>query len=480
MLSLRFLGLLVVLLAVQAWCKPAKNSEGAEYSDDDPPGDYGDPDSQPDYDDDYPGTIEEPPQIVSRPESIHVRNGSTIWLHCLLKNTENFAVTWKRNDENLYSDNTAMTADSTRIVRLPNNTLVIHNATSNDTSDHYECSILKNPPITITHRVLVDDRAPAPHRPIIRVIPKKKVELTAGESVTLGCETRIQPPPETKWYHETTKIQSDGVSSSYVTIANVTRHDSGRYQCLVENGLDNPPVESIMVVVNYEPEVEAKKDVVHTGLRIESELTCIVHAHPHAKVTWYKDRSEIHPEMGTIEMKEEKSRHTLRILHTEQKDLGVYTCVAKNRMGQGQKAISLTGAPSQASIYGGEMTKTANGLILKWRLESYSPITEYKLKYRRQGDTEWIILKPTVTNGKGNQFTVEHEIEGLQPGSYEAILSARNNFGWSQPSEPHVFAGAFETEETVNVKGSQSGASHAATVVASLFLVVSSCAFSSL
>lgn len=81
----------------------------------------------------------------------------------------------------------------------------------------------------------------------------------------------------------------------------------------------------------------------HTGLRVESELTCIVHAHPHAKVTWYKDHSEIHPEMGRIEMKEEKSRHTLRILHTEQKDLGAYTCVAKNRMGQGQKTISLTG-----------------------------------------------------------------------------------------------------------------------------------------
>lgn len=82
---------------VAAWCKPAKNSEGVEYSDDDPPGDYGDPDSQPDYDDDYPGTIEEPPQIVSRPEGIHVRNGSTIWLHCLLKNTGSYDIESSRS-----------------------------------------------------------------------------------------------------------------------------------------------------------------------------------------------------------------------------------------------------------------------------------------------------------------------------------------------------------------------------------------------
>lgn len=44
--------------------------------------------------------------------------------------------------------------------------------------------------------------------------------------------------------------------------------------------------------------------------------------------------------------------------------------------------IYFTGIPTQAIISGGEMTKTASGLILKWQLESYSPITEYKvIKY---------------------------------------------------------------------------------------------------
>lgn len=44
--------------------------------------------------------------------------------------------------------------------------------------------------------------------------------------------------------------------------------------------------------------------------------------------------------------------------------------------------IRFTGLPSQAMIFGGEMTKTDSGLILKWQLESYSPITEYKvIKY---------------------------------------------------------------------------------------------------
>lgn len=100
-----------------------------------------------------------------------------------------------------------------RIVRLPNNTLVIYNATANDTSDDYECSILNNPPVTIKHRLTVVSELPpaSPALPpteqykppsLIRVIPAKKVEVNAGENVTLGCETRIQSTPEIKWYHE--------------------------------------------------------------------------------------------------------------------------------------------------------------------------------------------------------------------------------------------------------------------------------------
>lgn len=64
-----------------------------------------------------------------------------------------------------------------------------------------------------------------------------------------------------------------------------------------------------------------------------------------------------------------------------------------------------------------------------------------QLEYRRKGDEKWNIVQPVVKDGKGNQFIVEHPIEALQPGSYEAVLKARNSFGWSVPSEPHMFNG---------------------------------------
>lgn len=150
----------------------------------------------------------------------HVRNVS-----------DNFAVTWKKDDNFMYPE-------GDRIIILPNNTLVIHDANVKDTSDDYECSIMHpKKTITIKHRVQVVSQVPqrvqdvtserpqvsptatqrmenaASERPQvppsthhkqseIRVIPGKRVEVNVGDNVTLGCETRIQPTPEIKWYHE--------------------------------------------------------------------------------------------------------------------------------------------------------------------------------------------------------------------------------------------------------------------------------------
>ena len=64
-----------------------------------------------------------------------------------------------------------------------------------------------------------------------------------------------------------------------------------------------------------------------------------------------------------------------------------------------------------------------------------------QLEYRRVGSESWEVATPRVTDGKDNQFTVQHPIENIQPGSYEAVLSARNEYGWSPKSYPTPFSG---------------------------------------
>lgn len=130
--------------------------------------------------------------------------------------SENHAVAWKKDNDYLYFDLQAHIQDSNRIVRLPNNSLAIYNASVNDTSNNYECIIFRQPNnIMITHRVLIDPERPpqpaVPPQPMvppqhshkgIRVVPSKWIEVNQGQSVRLGCETDMQPPPEIKWFIE--------------------------------------------------------------------------------------------------------------------------------------------------------------------------------------------------------------------------------------------------------------------------------------
>lgn len=44
----------------------------------------------------------------------------------------------------------------------------------------------------------------------------------------------------------------------------------------------------------------------------------------------------------------------------------------------------ISGSPSQPKFMGAMLTNDDTALILKWRLESYSPISEYKVSCARQ------------------------------------------------------------------------------------------------
>ncbi|XP_012527612.1 neurotrimin isoform X2 [Monomorium pharaonis] len=491
MLPPRILGLLVLLLAVQGLCKPTKSTEQLDYEDDDPPFTEDDEDDE-DDDADNTGTFETDPQILSQPISLRVKAGSTVKLPCQVIHTENYAVAWQKDGKYLYVESEPHTEDK-RIIRLPDNTLIIYNASVEDTSNNYKCSILRKPDsIDLTHRLLVDERAhqeSSPpqhsHKGIIRVLPGRRVEVNEGHAVKLGCETDIQPPPEIKWFIENKKV--DGydpdviVDGNYITIRNVNESHSGLYQCLAEDGSKMPAMEAITVVVHYKPKVEVEKSIVYTGTGIESELTCIVSAYPEAVITWYKEDKKLVQRKGLVMhhgvMKGNKTKHVLSILHTSGRDLSEYKCRAENIIGHGTKSILLTGVPSQPKIYGLKMLNDDTGVILKWRLESYSPIKEYKLQYRHKGDQEWTFVEPEVKDGKGNQFHVEYPFRNLQPGAYEAIVKAQNAFGWSLDSEPHTFTGDYppdlalkENSATVQSPG----------ILLALILVVLSCAFTSL
>jgi len=96
------------------------------------------------------------------------------------------------------------------------------------------------------------------------------------------------------------------------------------------------------------PEIEVKRNVVHSGTGIESEMTCIVSAYPEAIITWYKGDKEILEQKGIVHMqhgimKGNRTKHVMKIVHTLSRDFGDYRCHAKNSVGEDSKLITLTG-----------------------------------------------------------------------------------------------------------------------------------------
>ena len=109
------------------------------------------------------------------------------------------------------------------------------------------------------------------------------------------------PQPSLAWRkvskHGSTQLSSlvtEDQAAAVLQLERVTRHQAGKYVCSGDNGGNGEePVEKEVVVhVEYSPEISVENHVVETRPGAELELTCIVHAFPHAQVSWKKVERE--------------------------------------------------------------------------------------------------------------------------------------------------------------------------------------------
>lgn len=114
-----------------------------------------------------------------------------------------------------------------------------------------------------------------------------------------------------------------------------------------------------------------------------SEISCEVDAHPRAHVKWWKDGAIVSKEGRKIHKHEKggKTMHKLVIEHTRKEDLGTYTCKAANDLGEASKDVILTGAPAKPVLNHGEDRHTQKAHMVRWRVQSFSPITEYLVSW---------------------------------------------------------------------------------------------------
>ncbi|XP_020608165.1 hemicentin-2-like [Orbicella faveolata] len=159
-----------------------------------------------------------------------------------------------------------------------------------------------------------------------------------GENVTLSCNATGNPVPTISWTRDASPVDTRNNISrisisddkKQLTITNVKRTDSGKYQCVAENRVGSDTSDAATLDVQYPPEI-----TVHPNSEPKTEggnltLSCDAVGNPVPTISWTKDGSPVDTS-GRISFSEDKKQ--LTITNMNRTDSGVYLCMANNNLG---------------------------------------------------------------------------------------------------------------------------------------------------
>ncbi|XP_039280250.1 limbic system-associated membrane protein [Nilaparvata lugens] len=421
---------------------------------------------------DYNVGLADPPTFTTEGKTLKIITGDTVVLPCDVVNPSGYLLAWKRGIAILSAGNVKVTPDE-RFRLVDGYNLEIRDVQTQDAGD-YVCQIATLNPLEITHtlEILVPPR-------IHSVTSGGNVEVKKGLTVTLECRASGNPVPVISWTRKNNLLPSGekSVEGYSIIIEQATRHHAGVYLCTASNSVGEPVTAQISLHVLYPPEIEVERGWVHSGEGYEAQLVCIVHAEPQAEVLWYRDTLRLDTTERRI-MEVRGSRHTLIIRKVQSSDFGNYSCVADNTMGKAREYLELSGKPNPAIFRSHPMGRFKDSYNLTWSVNSYTPIEEFRLYFRRlppppvpgqltqpqhhhnkrptrrENETwggggggsgvrlrdEWNdVILPAAPS---EQFTqqMSYMIRGLEPAlHYEARVQAKNRFGWNDISDTFLF-----------------------------------------
>ncbi|CAL4166404.1 unnamed protein product [Meganyctiphanes norvegica] len=309
--------------------------------------------------------------------------------------------------------------------------LTIRNVNKNDAGE-YMCYFESEPVVELTHMLDVQ------YAPTVSSQTPKNQRVTKGDSVTLECEAEGNPIPKITWSWIGGPQEEEGYS---ITLLDVDRHVEGTYTCKADNGIGIPASENMSISVEYAPEIVTEKAIIRTGEGDKVELVCIVYSRPGAEVTWLKDGSSVEHEPN-MEETEGGHKHTLMLQAISEEMFGDYTCHAKNDNGEADATINLTDLPKPPHFTSDSNGGEESSYNLTFETESYYPITEYQLKYRKAKANDsseepgsWVDLgSMDVEDVDTNEMThtLKYTIYGLEQATeYEVAAAIKYQNKWA-------------------------------------------------
>ncbi|CAL4141890.1 unnamed protein product [Meganyctiphanes norvegica] len=430
---MKFLNL-ALLMSIAATGSVWSYPQAIDYDYDGTGGDYED---DGDYDANAP-----PPEFLADSHHIIKKEGETVMLNCAtVTDTPHVLIVKKlatedNKEELLFVGD--MKIFRVKRIELNNGQFVIKNIRRSDAGD-YMCSYNTNPsdpPVELIHTLEVQ------YSPRVSSHSEDQ-HVEQGSSVSLECSGEGNPNPRIIWSKVDGRLPSgaheeEGLS---MTLQDVDRHVEGNYSCKADNGIGNPDVKSMFVYVEYKPEIVTEKAIVRTGEGDRVELVCIVYSRPVSSVIWQKDNAPLNNEPN-IREHEGGHRHALVINQVSVDDFGEYKCIAENSKGFNTGLIHMTDVPKPPHITSDKNGGEEYNYVLTWETESYYPITEYQIKYKRERENEsseaWEDLgmfDGTEVDNEGLKHAMRHNITGLEAATdYHVEVKVKNQFQWSDPT----------------------------------------------
>ncbi|KAF0297977.1 Protein turtle B [Amphibalanus amphitrite] len=334
--------------------------------------------------------------LASAPVEFSVKEGGSLILPCGSAMMTKSSVRWYRSGRPLFQGQSSLSADG-RLHLLADGSLRLTSASTQD-DGMFTCRAYGDEGAftETSHRVHVRSREEALKEeagrtlgsaPSLQVVtePADGVRIVErDEATSLSCWAPGQPRATVTWTKQEGNLPygESMLRGPRLDIGKVMPAHRGTYRCTVTTADNRTETRTLLLQVNFAPEVTAPEPEVHSGEDHQAVLNCRVEAHPPAKVHWRRTSGRpLRP--GHHLQTQEDGMFRLTML-VESEDLDTYVCEAENSLGRAEAPVVLTGRPGRPVVTSPARGSESETYTLRWWDPSFPPLMAYKLIYRRR------------------------------------------------------------------------------------------------
>ncbi|KAF5308922.1 hypothetical protein FQR65_LT00004 [Abscondita terminalis] len=182
--------------------------------------------------------------------------------------------------------------------------------------------------------------------------------VAEGTSTFLKCKAIGRPPPRIEWRREdgreiilrnaTSRIRVPSVEGPILNMSKILRSEMGAYFCIASNGIPPGISKRINVSVTFPPVIQVPNQLVGAPSGTDVTVECIVESFPKSINYWLGTAGEMlltdsRHEVLEIVLSQYELQMSLTVKNFQKRDVGTYTCMAKNSLGGVESSIRLYG-----------------------------------------------------------------------------------------------------------------------------------------